>query len=125
MELQWRFEHGPRRGSSDTFRGYFSDRQSGNNDVEVERTTTDYYYQRTQRHQRGIVLRTFRKGTSHFQITLSARNGRRKGSSGGHFNQAVIELKTRILLRKPQTEVLYCGTAYGCYLTSDSRLDCV
>lgn len=121
----------------------FSDEQGGNNDGSRKNYYCccyyyydDYYhYQRLQRQQRGIVLKTFRKGTSHFQITpsdcwrtlalalaVAIAPGGRGWMERAHFNQALIELKTRILLQDPQTPKFHGTAAMAPTLPTDAIL---
>lgn len=87
------------------FAGYFPDEQ-GENNSGSRKNNNQPYLRGCNDNSASIVLKTFRKGTSHFQITPSVRayDGKSQGSdeARAHFNQALIELKTRILLREPK-----------------------
>lgn len=132
MELQRRFEHRSRRGSSDTFRRILFRRarwkqrcesRKNNNRLPLptDATTLVWYY-----------IENFSQ--RHVSFSNYSERLRSRWEEGGevakraHFNQALIELKTRILLRKPQDRSFMPRhrlqmLSYK-WFTSDSRLGC-
>lgn len=127
MEIQRWFDHGyagERMGEARIlFAGYFSDEQGKNKDIPAERTTTTTTSNNdTATMARYRIENFYAKVRLIFKLLPASVGVRTRWQgigeqSGGraHFNQALIELKTRILLREPQTEVSWHygrGNAY-------------
>lgn len=112
MELQRRFEHGSRRGRSwILFAGYFSDGQGENNDVGIERITTTTTTSGRQRHRCGIENFSQRHDPFSNYSERSRSQWQEEGKQRrAHFNQALIELKTRILLREQDRRPKFYAT---------------
>lgn len=115
------------REISNTFRRILFRRPRWKQQCGSRKNNSDYHYQRTATTPAWYHIENFSQrhvSFSNYSERSRSRLQEEEKQRRAHFNQALIELKTRILLQEPQTEVLCCGTAYKCYLTSDSRLDC-